>query len=106
VAPETLRDDYFFSGSLGGTTTTVLLLDLPGAPSGPGEPGTPGGPAGPGTATGGGDEGVGVTTVFSHALSPNAATSADATIEYFIAISYLSCKSCKRVWVILTYIYV
>src|SRR5688572_23854631 len=83
---------YFFSGSEAGGTTTTVLPDLPGAPSGPG---APGGPAGPGTATGGGTttgggaDGVGCTTVFSHALNPNAATSAAANIEYFITVPIL-----------------
>ena len=53
-------NDYFFSGSAGGTTTTVVLSPaLPGSPLGPSAPGAP---AGPGTGTGttaGGGEGAG-----------------------------------------------
>ena len=83
---------------------TVVPPDLPGSPAGPGGPGGPdgpgvdgtgtgttvvsfagpGGPAGPGTATGG-DAG-GVTTVFSQALKPSAATSAADSIEYFMIV--------------------
>lgn len=102
LARRSCRRSYLFSGSAGGTITTVFpdpgLPSFPGVPGIPSGPGAPGAPGGPGTGVGtttvddveGTGTGVGCTTVFSHAARPSAAnTAVETSNEFFIFIPLL-----------------